>query len=174
VLLGVFLGDWYRVSGVRSLSFAVGRTFRSRRRWRWFAGGLLRWLVERGAEKKSGAESEVSPGSLYSSGLIAAGGVIGLLSIVIKVLEGRGVDEAGPRSNVGTQWIGSLATNGWMGVVMFLLLAFDVVCVCAEETGVGIVQKCEALVCVSVSEDPISRDSDKIPGLTLHVPFLHT
>ena len=25
--------------------------------------------------------------------------------------------------NVGTQWIGSLATNGWLGVVMFLLLA---------------------------------------------------
>jgi len=40
--------------------------------------------------KKSDAESEVSPGSLYSSGLIAAGGVIGLLSIVIKVLEDAG------------------------------------------------------------------------------------
>ena len=25
--------------------------------------------------------------------------------------------------NVGTKWIGSLATNDWLGVVMFLLLA---------------------------------------------------
>jgi LPXTG-motif cell wall-anchored protein len=25
--------------------------------------------------------------------------------------------------NVGTRWLGSLATNGWLGVVMFLLLA---------------------------------------------------
>jgi len=25
--------------------------------------------------------------------------------------------------NVGTKWLGSLAMNGWRGVVMFLLLA---------------------------------------------------
>jgi len=54
--------------------------------------------------------------------LIAAGGVIGLLSIVIKVLEDAGWMKP-DTFNVGTQWIGSLATNGWMGVVMFLLLA---------------------------------------------------
>jgi len=145
VLLGVFLVIGIECLGVRRFSFAVVRTFRSRRRWRCFAGGLLRWLVERGAEKKSGAESEVSPGSLYSSGLIAAGGVIGLLSIVIKVLEDAGGWKP-DTFNVGTQWIGSLATNGWMGVRDVPATRVDVVCVCAEETGVGIVQKCEALV----------------------------
>jgi hypothetical protein len=83
---------------------------------------LLRWLVERSAEKKSDTESEVSPGSLYSSGLIAAGGVIGLLAIVIKVLEDAGWMKP-DTFNVGTRLLGSLATNGWLGVVMFLLLA---------------------------------------------------
>ena len=38
-------------------------------------------------EKKSESESEVSPGSLYASGLIAAGGVFGLLAIVINLLQ---------------------------------------------------------------------------------------
>jgi len=122
VLLGVFLVIGIECLGVRSLSFAVGSYISIATTMAMFAGGLLRWLVERGAAKKSDAESEVSPGSLYSSGLIAAGGVIGLLSIVIKVLEDAGWMKP-DTFNVGTQWIGSLATNGWMGVVMFLLLA---------------------------------------------------
>ncbi len=42
-----------------------------------FCGGLVRWLAERGRPAASAhAESEVSPGSLYASGLIAAGGVL--------------------------------------------------------------------------------------------------
>jgi putative OPT family oligopeptide transporter len=122
VLLGVFLVIGIECLGVRSLSFAVGSYISIATTMAMFAGGLLRWLVERGAEKKSDVESEVSPGSLYSSGLIAAGGVIGLLSIVIKVLEDAGWMK--PNTfNVGTQWLGSLATNPWFGVVMFLLLA---------------------------------------------------
>ncbi len=82
----------------------------------------MRWLVERNKPKTAGGESEVSPGSLYSSGLIAAGGVVGLLAIIIKLMEIRGW-VAPDKFNVGTKWIGSLATNGWLGVVMFLLLA---------------------------------------------------
>jgi putative OPT family oligopeptide transporter len=122
VLLGVFLVIGIECLGVRSLSFAVGSYISIATTMAMFAGGLLRWLVERGAEKKSGVESEVSPGSLYSSGLIAAGGVIGLLSIVIKVLEDAGWMKP-DTFNVGTRWLGSLATNAWLGVVMFLLLA---------------------------------------------------
>jgi putative OPT family oligopeptide transporter len=122
VLLGVFLVIGIELLGVRSLSFAVGSYISIATTMAMFAGGLLRWIVERGAKKKSDAESEVSPGSLYSSGLIAAGGVIGLLSIVIKVLEDAGWMKT-DTFNVGTRWLGSLATNGWLGVVMFLLLA---------------------------------------------------
>jgi putative OPT family oligopeptide transporter len=122
VLLGVFLVIGIECLGIRSLSFAVGSYISIATTMAMFAGGLLRWLVERGAEKKSDTESEVSPGSLYSSGLIAAGGVIGLLSIVIKVLEDAGWMKT-DTFNVGTRWLGSLATSGWLGVVMFLLLA---------------------------------------------------
>ena len=122
VLLGVFLVIGIECLGVRSLSFAVGSYISIATTMAMFAGGLLRWLVEQGAEKKSGAESEVSPGALYSSGLIAAGGVIGLLSIVIKVLEDAGFMKP-DTFNVGTKWLGGLATNGWLGVLMFLLLA---------------------------------------------------
>ena len=60
-----------------------------------FCGGIVRWLVERAAtkagEKKD--ESDVSPGSLYASGLIAAGGVVGLIGIVVKLLENSPADK---------------------------------------------------------------------------------
>ena len=122
VLLGVFLVVAIELLGVRSLSFAVGSYLSIATTMAIFAGGAVRWLVERNKPKTAEGESEVSPGALYSSGLIAAGGVVGLLAIIIKLMEIRGWVTP-DKFNVGTKWIGSLATNDWLGVVMFLLLA---------------------------------------------------
>jgi len=122
VLLGVFLVIAIELLGVRSLSFAVGSYLSIATTAAIFAGGAVRWLVERNQPKNAETESEVSHGALYSSGLIAAGGVVGLLAIFIKLMEIRGWVTP-DKFNVGEKWIGSLATNGWLGVVMFALLA---------------------------------------------------
>ncbi len=87
VFLGVFLVIAIELLGVRSLPFAVGSYLSIATTMAMFAGGLVRWLAEQGVEKKSDAENEVSPGSLYASGLIAAGGVFGLLAIVFTLLQ---------------------------------------------------------------------------------------
>jgi putative OPT family oligopeptide transporter len=91
ILLGVFMVVAVELLGIRSLSFAVGFYLSIATTLAIFAGGVVRWLVESRTRKTGGTveESEVSPGSLYSSGLIAAGGIVGLLGMVIKVLEGR-------------------------------------------------------------------------------------
>jgi hypothetical protein len=68
---------------------------------------VVRWLAEQGREKPSGAESEVSPGSLYSSGLIAAGGVFGLLAIVLNLLQDEEL------SNHVPHWLGALLRLPW-------------------------------------------------------------
>ena len=73
--LGVFLVIAIELLGIRSLPFAVGSYLSIATTMTMFAGGLVRWLAERGVEKTSDSESEVSPGSLYASGLIAAGGI---------------------------------------------------------------------------------------------------
>ncbi len=86
VLLGVFLVIAVELLGIRSLSFAVGSYLSIATTLAIFTGGVVRWLAERGKPAAEHAESEVSPGSLYASGLIAAGGVFGLLAIVINVL----------------------------------------------------------------------------------------
>jgi putative OPT family oligopeptide transporter len=89
VFMGVFMVIAVELLGIRSLPFAVGSYLSIATTMTMFAGGLVRWLAERGLEKKSDAESEVSPGSLYASGLIAAGGVFGLLAIIINLLQDR-------------------------------------------------------------------------------------
>ena len=85
VLLGVFLVISIELLGVRSLPFAVGSYLSIATTAAIFAGGCVRWLAERGREK--GEESEIGPGPLYASGLIAGGGIFGLVGIVLALLQ---------------------------------------------------------------------------------------
>jgi putative OPT family oligopeptide transporter len=89
VLLGVFMVIAVELLGIRSLSFAVGFYLSIATTLAIFAGGVVRWLVERGAARagEKVEESDVSPGSLYASGLIAAGGIVGLLGIAFNLIE---------------------------------------------------------------------------------------
>jgi putative OPT family oligopeptide transporter len=87
VLLGVFLVIAVELLGVRSLSFAVGSYLSIGTTAAIFCGGLVRWFAERGVEKRQ--DDETGPGALYASGLIAAGGIVGLLAIVVKLIESR-------------------------------------------------------------------------------------
>jgi uncharacterized oligopeptide transporter (OPT) family protein len=90
VLLGVFLVLGIELLGVRSLTFAVGAYLSIGTTLAIFVGGLMRWLVDSAVKKAGGdadAEGDVSPGSLYASGLIAAGGIIGLLGMGLKLYE---------------------------------------------------------------------------------------
>ena len=129
VALGVFLVIAVELLGIRSLSFAVGSYLGLHTTLAIFCGGVVRWLSERGQKPKSDAESEVSPGALYASGLIAAGGVLGLLGIIINVLSdpvllknplfSPGLFAFGPRLAPG------LAQSHIFAVVMFALLAFS-------------------------------------------------
>jgi uncharacterized oligopeptide transporter (OPT) family protein len=88
VLLGVFLVIAVELLGVRSLSFAVGSYLSIGTTAAIFCGGLVKSLAERGMKETE--EGEASPGALYASGLIAAGGIVGLLAIGIKLLETQG------------------------------------------------------------------------------------
>jgi len=120
VLLGVFLVIAVELLGVRSLSFAVGAYLSIATTLAIFAGGVVRWMIDRAVEKagETEGESEISPGSLYASGLIAAGGIVGLMGVALKLYE----------TATGKQDVLLLpATNplhhDWVSVLMFVLLA---------------------------------------------------
>jgi putative OPT family oligopeptide transporter len=94
ILLGVFLVIAIELLGIRSLSFAVGFYIPMATTLAIFCGGIVRWLVEKAAERagEKAEDSDVSPGSLYASGLIAAGGIVGLLGIGFKLVENYMID----------------------------------------------------------------------------------
>lgn len=135
VLMGVALVIAVEILGVRSLAFAVGAYLSIGTTATMFAGGLVRVLVEATTKKKE--ESEASPGALYSSGLIAAGGVFGLLGIVISLLQDPEISTRVPhwmtavlrlpwRADLfalGPKYLGTLATSSLFGLIMFLILA---------------------------------------------------
>jgi len=128
VLIGVFIVIGVELLGIRSLSFAVGFYLSIATTLAIFTGGVVRWLVDRAAakagEKKD--DSDVSPGSLYASGLIAAGGVVGLLGIFIKLLENAPADKwyhikegvllLGPR-------FPAIGNSNLIAVIMFVVLS---------------------------------------------------
>jgi putative OPT family oligopeptide transporter len=81
VLVGVFVSVTLELCGIHSLSFAVGSYLPIATTAPIFAGGMVRWWVER----KTGVvqESEVSSGTLFSSGLIAGGSIAGILFAIL-------------------------------------------------------------------------------------------
>ncbi len=123
VLLGVFLVIAVELLGIRSLSFAVGSYLSIGTTAAIFCGGLVRWLAERGQKEKTGAEEETGPGALYASGLIAAGGIVGLLAIGVKLMENQGWIAANA-INIGHRMPG-LHANMWIAILTFAALAFS-------------------------------------------------
>ena len=136
VFLGVFLVIAVELLGIRSLPFAVGTYISIGTTMAMFIGGVVRWIAERGT-KTSASESEVSPGSLYASGLIAAGGVFGLLAIAINLLQDAELAPHMPHWFVsllhlpwspdafalGAKLMPHLSQSQGLGVAVFALLA---------------------------------------------------
>ena len=122
VLLGVFLVIAVELLGIRSLSFAVGAYLSIGTTLAIFVGGVVRWMVDSAVAKAGGGtdtESEISPGSLYASGLIAAGGIVGLMGVALKVLE-----DATHRTEI-LKFPKTFLDHDWVSVLMFALLAFS-------------------------------------------------
>ena len=78
VIAGMGLAAVVELCGVSSLAFAVGAYLPLSTTSPIFIGGLVKWLVER-KDKSKAAESEIGPGALFSSGLIAGGSITGII-----------------------------------------------------------------------------------------------
>jgi len=78
VIAGMGLAAVVELCGVSALAFAVGAYLPLSTTSPIFIGGLVKWLVER-KDKSRKEESEIGPGALFSSGLIAGGAVTGIL-----------------------------------------------------------------------------------------------
>src|SRR5712692_3081840 len=122
VLIGVFISIAIELMGVQSLPVAVGVYLPISTSAGMFAGGLIRWLVERKvtAEARSLAEIESGTGVLFASGLIAGGAIAGILVAAIAGAKGSADWLA---DTVGlAQRLGGVATSGLVSLLLFGLL----------------------------------------------------
>ena len=124
VMLGVALVIVIELLGVRSLTFAVGAYLSIGTTLAIFVGGVMRWMVDQALAKsgdgpKTGAEGEISSGSLYASGLIAAGGIMGLVGVCGKLYESYR-DTTLPRFSSSNPFY-----KDWVSVMAFAALAFS-------------------------------------------------
>jgi putative OPT family oligopeptide transporter len=124
VLVGVFISVTLELCGIRSLSFAVGSYLPIATTAPIFAGGVVRWLVERGAAAPQ--ESEISSGTLFSSGLIAGGSLAGILYAALFGFKIIGVaDDTDTTGLIPFLHNGVVGTVG--GALLFLALAMVLV-----------------------------------------------
>jgi hypothetical protein len=123
VMLGVALVIGIELLGIRSLTFAVGAYLSIATTLAIFCGGVIRWLVDQAVARSRGGvtelNEEVSPGSLYASGLIAAGGIMGLLGVCVKLYENF-TEKTIPRFAETNR-----LHRDWVSVLMFAALAYS-------------------------------------------------
>lgn len=133
ILVGAGLAVAVFLCGVSPLAWAVGAYLPFATSFTIFLGGLLRGAVD----KKRGvaAESDVSPGMLYATGLVAGGALTGVL---VGAAEGWdiGVDDAGKSISLITflkgpgerfqHWLGDFGqyTPDLVSTGMFCLMGF--------------------------------------------------
>jgi uncharacterized oligopeptide transporter (OPT) family protein len=120
VLLGVSLVIAVELLGIRSLTFAVGAYLPIGTTLPIFCGGVVRYFVDRAAKRAGEAEdSEISSGSLFASGLIAAGGIAGLIGVALKALEATYYQNR-DLLNVPSTFL----NHDWVSVLGFAALAY--------------------------------------------------
>jgi putative OPT family oligopeptide transporter len=98
VLVGMGIAAVMELSGVRSLPFAVGAYLPLSTSSPIFIGGLVKWIVDKKKNSKE-EESEIGPGALFSSGLIAGGALTGIL-IAILIGTPFGTDASGKEISI--------------------------------------------------------------------------
>jgi putative OPT family oligopeptide transporter len=119
VLVGVFVSITLELCGIHSLSFAVGSYLPIATTAPIFAGGLVRAWVER--RTGTSQESEVSAGTLFSSGLIAGGSIAGILFAILV-----GTGSIAPFQDIGNivpALHGETAVGQIASALLFLALA---------------------------------------------------
>jgi hypothetical protein len=124
VLLGVFTSILMEIIGVPALAFAVGVYLPLESTTPIFIGGLVRKIVDwrRGSE----AESDAGPGVLYSSGLVAGGSIMGLLTSFLGWPDPRVERIAGALGVLGQKFQGLVGSGiaETLGFALFLGVAY--------------------------------------------------
>jgi putative OPT family oligopeptide transporter len=123
VLVGAFFAVTMELCGVKSLSFAVGLYLPLSTTLPIFVGGALKGVADHVARRKGEPveESELGGGSLFATGLVAGGALLGVVVAFLQVF----AEGAMKTLDLGGRLRGALGAGGYavLGVLFFAGLA---------------------------------------------------
>jgi OPT family oligopeptide transporter len=126
VLVGVFLSVTMELCGVKSLSFAVGAYLPLSTTAPIFVGGAIKGVADYVAQRKGEKveESELGPGNLFATGLVAGGALAGVLVAILSVNEG--ISGAIARIAVEEPLVEAIGAGGYqlLGVFFFAVMGY--------------------------------------------------
>jgi putative OPT family oligopeptide transporter len=125
VLVGTFIAITMELCGVKSLSFAVGAYLPLSTTAPIFVGGAVKgladWVAHRNKEKVE--ESELGPGNLFATGLVAGGAIAGVVVAILSAKDSW-ADAIGKLS-VERRFVEALGEGGFelLGFLCFAFMA---------------------------------------------------
>jgi putative OPT family oligopeptide transporter len=139
LLIGAALSVTVFLCGVSPLAWAVGVYLPISTTLPIFIGGILRWLADK--IRGSAAESEISPGMLYATGLVAGGTLTGVFGAILKAIqlkEGDGhTDVLTVLKRIGARFqesIGGGTSVDLLSLLFYVALGFILVKVAIKKT----------------------------------------
>ncbi len=117
IFIGVFIAIVVEILGIPVLAFAIGLYLPIHLSAPIMVGGIVKWVVETRIKYKDEKEKKdcVDRGVLYSAGMIAGEGIVGILLALFAVL-GLNTDLSGIYGD------NFMAIGNWVGLVAFALL----------------------------------------------------
>ena len=122
ILVGVFIAIVVEVLGLPVLPVAIGIYLPVQLNACIMVGGIIRWFFNR-IKNEDCKKKSVNNGILFSSGMIAGEGVVGLLMAILAV---AGVDKAIDLSNILNlpEWASNIGSVVMFGLIIFCFLFF--------------------------------------------------
>lgn len=133
IFIGVFTAIVVEILGIPVLAFAVGLYLPIHLSAPIFVGGLIKWYMEskRKYDSEAQKKSSVDAGVLYSSGMIAGEGLVGILLAIFAVV-GINLDLSGIYGE-NFQSVGN-----WVGLIVFVLLLATIFFFCRKKNTVEV------------------------------------
>ena len=142
ILIGAAIAVAVEVIGIPVLAFAVGLYLPIHLSAPIFVGGLIKWYIEdkRKYSSEKQKKNSVEKGILYSSGMIAGEGLVGILLAVFAVAS---IDEKLDLSSIyGDNFY---AVGNWVGIAAFVALLASLVHFCKKDKTIEIDTKSEEI-----------------------------
>ena len=123
-MVGVFLAVTIELCGVNALSFAVGAYLPLSTTLPIFCGGAIKGLVDWRSKKENGSpeDDELGKGSLFATGLVAGGALMGVIYAFLMAFESTATPVG--TLNLEPSLHGVLGDGGYqlMGFIFFVIM----------------------------------------------------